>query len=73
MMSTLKSRIAIWKFGFLLFLLTLVGVISLQNTQPITIELLFWEMSLPVTILLFSTVLISALIVFMMVLIKTRS
>lgn len=73
MMKTIKSRFALGKLGLSLLLLAALVIVLFQNTRPVAVELLFWEVSLPLTFLLLGVALTSALILFIFVLIKGRA
>lgn len=72
-MSTLKSKFALGKLGLTLALMIALIVVLFQNTRPVAVELLFWEVNLPLTFLLLGVSLISATILFFIVLIKGRA
>lgn len=72
-MSTLKSKFAFGKLGLSLALMIALMIIFFQNTRPVAVELLFWEVNLPLAFLLLGVALVSAAILFVLVLIKGRS
>mgnify|MGYP002624328632 CR=1 FL=1 len=71
-MSTIKSGFKIFKIGFSLFLISTLTIIIAQNVQPVDVEVLFWELHIPLVFLLLGTALFSAMVVFFTVLVKGR-
>jgi len=71
-MDTKKSAFSFWKLGLQLLLTSLLGIILYQNAHPVDVELLFWEVHIPLVFLLLGMTLAGALLVFLMVLWKGR-
>lgn len=65
-----KSKIKTWKIGLQLMLLAILGIVLSQNAHPVDIELLFWEVHVPLVFLLIGTAVLGALLMFVTVLIK---
>ena len=72
MMSTTKSKLAFWKLGSTLILFAALTVVLFQNTSPVRVDLLLWEANISLSFLLLGVSMISAIIVFVLVLISGK-
>ena len=72
-MSTIRSKTKTFKIGINITLLVLLTIILAQNIQPVDIDILFWQLHIPLVVLLLATALLGALIVFVFVLILGRN
>lgn len=67
-MNTIKSKFRTFKIGLNIFLLTILVIILAQNVRPIDMRILFWEVHIPLVILLMGTAVLSAMIAFISIL-----
>ncbi|MEL6922952.1 MAG: LapA family protein [Bacteroidota bacterium] len=72
-MTTIKSKFRIFKVGVNLILLTTLIIVLSQNAQKVDVDLLFWQVHVPLVILLLGVALFSALIVFITILMVGRN
>jgi uncharacterized integral membrane protein len=71
-MGTIKSTLRTLKIGINLTLLTVLIIVLAQNLTSIDVDLLFWEVHVPLIFLLLGTAVLSALIVFLSMLVKRK-
>lgn len=62
----------LWKVILQLLLIILLGILLFQNIQLIEVELFFWQVRVPLTILFIGTAVIGALFTFLIVWRKGR-
>ena len=71
-MSSILAKIRFWKIGINVLLLALLCVILFRNSQPVEVDLLFWQAEISLVFLLIGTAILGALITFITVMIKGR-
>ncbi len=68
----MRRKIRAWKVTAYLLFFALVGIVVLQNSQPVAVQLLFWHLELPLVVLLLGALLSGALLCFAAVLFMGR-
>ena len=71
-MSTSRSKFRLFKYFINFILLSGLAIVLSQNVQKVDVDLIFWQVHIPLVVLLLGTAIVSALIVFISVLIIGR-
>ncbi len=68
----MRRKIRAWKVTFYLLFFALLAIVFIQNSHPVAVQLLFWQVELPLVVLLLGGLLSGALLCFVAVLFTGR-